>query len=101
MEYKGYQIASLLDSGIDVTLIWQSYFDENLMHLVRAHSGEKSEAHTLFNLTVANDDQLPITKYVELDLNFMGTHGTRSWECWSQEIQTSPWTQNIGQDYQK
>ena len=70
--YKGYQIPSLLDSGSDVTLIQQSYFDENLMHLVTAYSGEKSEAHTLFHLTKANDEQLPITKYVELDLNFMG-----------------------------
>ena len=46
--HKGYQIPSLLDSGSDVTLTWKSYFDENLMDLVRAHSGEKSEAHTLF-----------------------------------------------------
>ena len=58
------QKKSLLDSGSNVTLIQQCYFDENIMHLVRAHSGEKSEAHTLFHLTVANDEQLPITKYV-------------------------------------
>ena len=70
--YKDDQILSLLDSGSDVTLIWQSYFDENLKHLVRAHSGEKSEARTIFHLTIGNDEQLPITKYVELDLNFMG-----------------------------
>ena len=68
----GYENPSLLDSGSDVTFIWQSYFDENLMHLAKAHSGEKSEAHTLFHLTVANNEQLPISKYVELDLNFMG-----------------------------
>ena len=48
--YKGYQIPSLLDLNSDVTLIHQYYLDENLMHLVRAHSGEKSEAHTLFHL---------------------------------------------------
>ena len=70
--HKGYQIPSLLDSGSDVTPIQQSYYDENLMHLVRAYSVEKSGVHTLFNLTVANDEQMPITKYVELDLNFMG-----------------------------
>ena len=46
--YMGYQILSLLDSGSDVTLIWQSYFDENLMPLVRTHSGEKSEAQHYF-----------------------------------------------------
>ena len=73
LRYKGYQIPSLLDSDSDVTLIQQSYFDENLMHLVRTYLDEKSEAPTLFHLTVANDEQLPITKYVELDLNFLVT----------------------------
>ena len=61
-----------LYSGSDVTLIWQSYFDEHLVHLVRAHSGEKSDVYTLFHFMVAKDEQLPITKFVELDLNFMG-----------------------------
>ena len=39
------------------------------MHLVRADSGDKLEAPTLM---LANDEQLSIPKYVELDLNFMG-----------------------------
>ena len=34
--------------------------------------GEKSDAHILFNLTVANDGQLPMKKYIELDINFWG-----------------------------
>ena len=73
--YRGYQSPSLWDSGSDVTLIQQSYSNENLMHSVRAHFDDKLEVHTLFHLMVANDDQLPITKYVELDLNFMGHMG--------------------------
>ena len=28
--------------------------------------GEKSDAHILFNLTAANDGQLPMNKYIEL-----------------------------------
>ena len=28
--------------------------------------------HTLFNLTAANDGQLPMKKYVALDINFLG-----------------------------
>ena len=35
-------------------------------------TGEKSDTHNLFNLTAANDGQLPIRKYIELDVNFMG-----------------------------
>ena len=34
--------------------------------------GEKSDAHILFNLTAANDGQLPVKKYIELDVNVMG-----------------------------
>ena len=34
--------------------------------------GEKSDACILFNLTAANDGQLPVRKYIELDINFMG-----------------------------
>ena len=34
--------------------------------------GEKLDAHILFNLTAANDGQLPMKKYIELDVIFMG-----------------------------
>ena len=34
--------------------------------------GEKSDAHILFKLMEANDGQLSVKKYVELDINLMG-----------------------------
>ena len=34
--------------------------------------GEKLDAHILSNLTAANDGQLPVKKYIELDINFWG-----------------------------
>ena len=34
--------------------------------------GDKLDAHILFNLTTANDGKLPMKKYIELDINFMG-----------------------------
>ena len=34
--------------------------------------GQKLDAHILFNLTAANDGQLPIKQYIKLDVNFMG-----------------------------
>ena len=34
--------------------------------------GEKAYADTLFRLTVANDGQMPITMYTELDFTFVG-----------------------------
>ena len=35
-------------------------------------TGEKAKAHQLFHLTVANDGQLPVKMYTELDINFLG-----------------------------
>ena len=33
---------------------------------------EKLDAQILFNLTAANHGQLPMKKYIEVDVNFMG-----------------------------
>ena len=68
----GVQIPSLLNSGSKVSLIRHSYFKEHLLPKIEMPMGEKSEAHNLFNLTASNDGQLPIRKYIELDVNFMG-----------------------------
>ena len=56
----GIQIPSLLDLGSDVMLLRQAYFEKHL------------SAHQLFHLTVANNGQLPVKMYTELDINFLG-----------------------------
>ena len=66
------QIPSLLDSGSDVTLLRQAYFEKHLLPKIQVATGEKAEAHQLFHLTVANDGQLPVKMYTELDINFLG-----------------------------
>ena len=33
---------------------------------------EKTDTHTVFKLTVANDGQMPLKMYTELDLTFLG-----------------------------
>ena len=68
----GVQVPSLLDSGSDVSLIRYSYFKEHLLPKIEMPTGEKSDAHILFNLTARNDGQLPVKQYIELDINFMG-----------------------------
>ena len=68
----GVQIPSLLDSGHEVLLIRYSYLQEHLLPKIEVPMGEKSDAHILFNLTAANDGQLCMRKYIELDINFMG-----------------------------
>ena len=69
---RGIQIPSLLDSGSEVTLLWQSYFDQHILPKIKPATGEKADAHCLFKLTVANDGQMPIKMYTELDLTFLG-----------------------------
>ena len=68
----GIQIPSLLDSGSDVTLLRQSYFEKHRVPKIQAATSEKADAHHLFHLTVANNGQLPVKMYRELDINFLG-----------------------------
>ena len=68
----GIQIPSLLDLGSDVMLLRQAYFEKHLLPKIQVATGEKAEAHQLFHLTVANNGQLPVKMYTELDINFLG-----------------------------
>ena len=68
----GIQIPSLLDSGSKDTLLWQSYFDQHILPKIKPATGEKANAHCFFKLTVANDGQMPIKMYTELNLTFLG-----------------------------
>ena len=68
----GIQIPSLLDSGSEVMLLRQSYFDQYLLPKIKVVTSEKTKAHQLFNLTVANDRQLPVKMYTKLDITFLG-----------------------------
>ena len=65
-------IPSLLDSGSQVTLICQSFFEQEILPHIKPADGEKANAHQLFQLTAANDGKLPVSMYVELDLDFLG-----------------------------
>ena len=66
------KIPSLLDSGSQVTLICQSFFEQEILPHIEPSDGEKAKAHQLFQLTAANNGKLPISMYVELDLDFLG-----------------------------
>ena len=66
----GKKIPSLLVSGSQVTLIHQSFFEQEILSHIKPSDGEK--VHQLFQLTAANNGKLPISMYVELDLDFLG-----------------------------
>ena len=66
------RILSLLESGSQVILIQQSYFEWEILPHIRSSGGEKVEAHQLFQLTAANHGKLPMSMSVKLDLDFGG-----------------------------
>ena len=68
----GIQIPSLLDSGSDVMLLRQAYFEKHLLPKIQVATSEKAKAHQLFHLMVTNDGQLPVKMYTKLDINFLG-----------------------------
>ena len=66
------RIPSLLDSGRQVTLIHQSYFQMEILPHIVPSSREKAEAHQLFQLIAANNGKLPVSIYVKLDFDSLG-----------------------------
>ena len=79
------RIPSLLDSGSQVTLIHQSFFKQEILPHIQTSDGEKAEAHQLFQLTAANNGKLPVSMYVELDLDFLGIVVPKVWVLITQE----------------
>ena len=66
------RIPSFLASGSQVTLICQSYFEQEILPHIIPSSGEKAEAYQLFQLTAVNNGKFPVSMYVKLDLDFLG-----------------------------
>ena len=50
------RIPSLLDSGSQLTLICQSFFEQEILPHIQPSDGEKAEAYQLFQLTAANNE---------------------------------------------
>ena len=63
------KIPSLLDSGSQVTLICHIFFEQEILPHIEPSYVEKAKAH---QLTADNNGKLPVSMYVELDLDFLG-----------------------------
>ena len=63
---------SLLDSGSMVTLMTQSYFKEHLRNSISDTTPGPVEAHQLFNLKGAGENQIPLSKYFSCDITIRG-----------------------------
>ena len=79
MEFLGLKVPSLLDSGSMVTLIHEAYFNKYILPILRGTAEELAEAHSLFCLSAANNQEMPVTKYFEADISILGFKNTISW----------------------
>ena len=94
ISYKGVQMPSLLDSGSEVTLFQQSFFNKHLLGKVDTPSGKKADAHLFLHLAIGNDGQLPVKMYAELDVSFLGLKVPQVGFLIVDELNKS-WTRNI------
>ena len=70
--YSGQKMPSLLDSGSMVMLIHEGYFIKNILPLLKKSAGDLTEAHSLFRLSAANNEVMPVSKYFEADVTLLG-----------------------------
>ena len=60
---------SLLDSGSMVTLMTESYFRDHIKPLIADTQPGVADAHSLFNLKGAGENNIPLSKYFICDIN--------------------------------
>ena len=72
LECMGKRLASLLDSGSMVSMVQQSYFDQNIKPKLGPTNGPEANSHNLFDLKGTNEGDIPITRYFEMYVAFLG-----------------------------
>ena len=72
IETMGKPLQSLLDTGSQINLLQEAYYEKHLAPLLAHAKGELAEAINLFSWTVANDENLPPMWYIELYITFLG-----------------------------
>ena len=72
MIIKGQKVRALLDMGSQVTLMNESYYLQNIQHLLLTVDKDHLNAHKLFNLKGVEDRCIPLTKYFSVDIQLGG-----------------------------
>ena len=72
IEVLGQKVPSLLDSGSMITLVHKGYFLKNILPLLQGSAGKLTEAHSLFQLSAANNEVMLVSKYFEPDITILG-----------------------------
>ena len=72
LKIMGESVPSLLDSGSMVSLMWQDHFNQYFRLQLGPAEGLVADTHHLFNLTSASGGAIPLSRYVKLDVEFLG-----------------------------
>ena len=72
LRIMGKSVHSLLDSGSMVSLMWQDHFNQYFRPQLGPAEGLVADTHHLFNLTSTSGGAIPLSRYVELDVEFLG-----------------------------
>ena len=77
LKVMGESVPSLLDSISMVRLMWQDHFNGYFRLQLGPAEGSVADTHHLFDLTSASGWAIPLSRYVELDVEFLGLHVPR------------------------
>ena len=79
LDVQGKGLPSLLDLGSIVSLIWEGYFEKNILPLLKTSPGELTEAHSLFKLSTANNSAMPVSRYFAAGIILLGFLSAKHW----------------------
>ena len=77
LKIMGESVPSLQSSGSMVSLMQQDHFNRYFRLQLGPAEGSVADTHHLFDLTSASGGAIPLTRYVELDVEFLGLHVPR------------------------
>ena len=72
LKIMGESVPSLLDSSSMVTLMWQDHFNRYFRLQLGPAEGSVSDAHHMFNVRSTSGGAIPLSRYVKLDVEFLG-----------------------------
>ena len=72
LNIMGESVPSLLDSSSMVSLIWQDHFNRYFRSQLGPAEGSMADTHHMFDLTSVSGGAIPLSRYVELDVEFWG-----------------------------
>ena len=77
LKIMGESVPTLLDSGSMVSVVWQDHFNRYFRPQLGPAEGLVANVHHMFNLTSTIGGGIPLSRYVELDVEFLGLQASR------------------------